>query len=62
VHTLTFALRDKPHWSLMVVVEHWRLGDREVLKTDTWARRLSGSSAAIISWAKNHDAVRRATR
>ncbi|HUK10318.1 MAG TPA: hypothetical protein VLX09_20775 [Stellaceae bacterium] len=62
VHTLAFAPTDKPHWSLMVVVEHWRQGDKDVLRSTTWARRLSGSTAAITSWAKNHEAVRRATR
>jgi len=62
VHRLAFAGGDKPPWSLMVVVEHWRQSDGERLRTTTWARRLSGSSAAIVRWMKDHEAVRRTTK
>ena|SRR5579863_5778228 len=62
VHRLAFARAEKPPWSLMVVVEHWWQTDKEPLRTTTWARRLCGSSANIVSWMRGHEAVRRATR
>lgn len=61
VHTLSSLSRDKAAWSLMVVVEHWWASGRKALKTTTWVRRLSGSSAAIVAWVCDHEAVRRAT-
>ncbi len=61
VHTLASLTRDKAAWSLMVVVEHWWASGRKALKTTTWVRRLSGSSATIFAWVRDHEAARRAT-
>jgi len=61
VHKLASA-RAEASWSLIVVVEHWWQSNKVPLRTTTWARRLSGSSAAIMSWVRGHEAVRRATR
>jgi hypothetical protein len=60
IHRLACARPGKSSWSLMVVVEHWWGADKEVLKTASWARRLSGSSASIFAWVRDHEAVRRA--
>lgn len=60
VHSLISPGPGKP-WSLMVVVEHWWASDKKPVKTLTWARRLAGNSTAIFSWARSHEAVRRAT-
>ncbi len=60
IHHLTCVRAGRSSWSLMVVVEHWWGADKEVLKMSSWTRRLSGSSAAIFAWVKDHEAVRRA--
>lgn len=61
VHRLAFLRPGKASWSLMVVTEHWWGDGKEPLRTSSWARRLAGSSAAIFGWARDHEAVRRAT-
>ncbi len=61
IHRLVCAGSGAASWSLMVVSEHWWGEDKEALKSSSWARRLSGSSAAIFAWARKHEAVRRAT-
>jgi hypothetical protein len=61
IHRLAFVRPGAASWSLMVVIEHWWGADKEALKSTSWARCLSGSSAAIFAWARTHEAVRRAT-
>jgi hypothetical protein len=60
VHTLASAAHRRG-WSLMVVVEHWWTGDKQALRTLTWARRLTGNSTTIFGWVRDHETVRRAT-
>jgi hypothetical protein len=61
IHRLTSVRPGAASWSLMVVIEHWWGEDKEALRSASWARCLSGSSATIFAWARNHDAVRRVT-
>ncbi len=60
IHRLACSRPGKSSWSLMVVVEHWWGADKEALKMSSWARLLAGSSAAIFTWVRDHEAVRRA--
>jgi hypothetical protein len=60
IHTLASAAH-RQSCSLIVVVERWWTGDKQPVRTLTWARRLSGNSTAIFGWARDHESVRRAT-
>lgn len=50
VHCLTKSSTKGPDWQLLVVIEYWWDRDRETLRSTTWARVLSGSQKAIVSW------------
>ena len=50
VHCLTKRSTKVAEWQLLVVIEYWWDRDREILRSTTWARVLSGSQKAIVSW------------
>jgi hypothetical protein len=55
VHRLSRRPAGAGGWVLLVAVEHWWDGDRELLKSITWARVLEGNAKAVLVWMRERE-------
>ncbi|MFI5002575.1 MAG: hypothetical protein ACHQK9_22035, partial [Reyranellales bacterium] len=55
VEVTTGTKAAKPAWTLVVVKEHWRGRDGEIVKSSQWAQIDSGSRADVVRWLERHE-------
>jgi hypothetical protein len=45
----------KPAWTLVVVKEHWRGHDGEIVKSTQWAHIDSGNRRDVVAWLERQE-------
>jgi len=55
VHRLSRRSQGGAGWQFIVTIENWWNGNREVLRSTTWARVTAGDPKAVMAWVKQQE-------